>query len=52
MSMAEPAHSPFGGSVAARILRCPASVGLVEKVPAYVRKYQRMPSGAPRCMRR
>jgi hypothetical protein len=38
MSMAEPAHSPFGGSVAARILRCPASVGLVEKVPAYVRK--------------
>jgi hypothetical protein len=32
------AHSPFGGSVAARILRCPASVGLVEKVPAYLRK--------------
>jgi hypothetical protein len=38
MSMAEPAHSPFGGSVAARILRCPASVGMVEKVPAYLRK--------------
>ena len=28
----EPAHSPFGGSVAARVLRCPASVGLIEKV--------------------
>jgi hypothetical protein len=27
----EPAHSPFGGSVAARILGCPASVGLVAK---------------------
>ena len=34
----EPAHSPFGGSVAARVLRCPASVGLSEKVPAYLRK--------------
>ena len=34
----EPVHSPFGGSVAARVLRCPASVGLVEKVPAYLRK--------------
>jgi hypothetical protein len=34
----EPAHSRFGGSVAARILRCPASVGLVEKVPAYLHK--------------
>ena len=34
----EPAHSPFGGSVAARVLRCPASVGLIEKVPAYLRK--------------
>jgi hypothetical protein len=33
-----PAHSPFGGSVAARVLRCPASIGLVEKVPAYLRK--------------
>jgi len=31
-------HSPFGGSVAARVLRCPASVGLVQKVPAYLRK--------------
>jgi Protein of unknown function (DUF2800) len=31
-------HSPFGGSVAARILRCPASVDLVRKVPAYLRK--------------
>src|SRR5262249_2785260 len=34
----EPAHSPFGGSVATRVLRCPASVGLVEKVPAPLRK--------------
>ena len=31
-------HSPFGGSVAARVLRCPASVSLVEKVPAHLRK--------------
>jgi hypothetical protein len=31
-------HSLFGGSVAARVLRCPASVGLIEKVPAYLRK--------------
>jgi hypothetical protein len=34
----EPAHSPFGGSVATRVLRCPASVGLVEKVPAQLRR--------------
>src|SRR5215472_5640705 len=34
----KPAQSPFGGSVAARILRCPASMGLVERVPAYLRK--------------
>jgi hypothetical protein len=34
----EPIHSPFGGSVSARVLRCPASVGLVEKVPAHLRK--------------
>src|SRR5262245_140245 len=33
-----PAHSPFGGSVAARVLRCPASVGLVQRVPAYLRR--------------
>ena len=32
------AHSPFGGSVATRVLRCPASVSLVEKVPAHLRK--------------
>jgi hypothetical protein len=32
------AHSPFGGSVAGRILRCPASVGLVAKVPAHLRR--------------
>jgi hypothetical protein len=36
-----PAHSPFGGSVAARVLHCPASVGLVEKVPTYLRKTSR-----------
>ena len=34
----KPAHSPFGGSVAARILRCPASVGLVAKVPENLRR--------------
>jgi hypothetical protein len=34
----KPAHSRFGGSIAARVLRCPASVGFVEKVPAYLRK--------------
>src|SRR6516225_7723046 len=33
-----PAHSPFGGSVAARVLRCPRSVDLTQKVPAYLRK--------------
>ena len=37
MSIA-PAHSLFGGSVAARVLRCPASVKLVAKVPAHLRK--------------
>jgi hypothetical protein len=34
----ERVHSPFGGSVAARVLRCPASVDLIQKVPAYLRK--------------
>jgi Protein of unknown function (DUF2800) len=38
MNVAEPAHSRFGGSVAARVLRCPASVGLVEKVPENLRR--------------
>ena len=38
MNSFEPAHSPFGGSVATRVLRCPASVRLVEKVPAHLRK--------------
>jgi Protein of unknown function (DUF2800) len=38
LSRIEPAHSPFGGSVATRVLRCPASVGLVEKVPAHLRR--------------
>jgi len=33
-----PEHSPFGGSIAARVLRCPASVNLARKVPAYLRK--------------
>jgi hypothetical protein len=28
-----PAHSRFGGSGAARVLGCPASVGFIEKVP-------------------
>jgi hypothetical protein len=36
--LVKPAHSPLGGSVAARVLHCPASVGLVEKVPAYLRR--------------
>jgi hypothetical protein len=34
----EPTHSPFGGSVAGRIIRCPRSVELVQKVPANLRK--------------
>jgi hypothetical protein len=34
----EPAHSKFGGSVAARVVNCPRSVDLVRKVPAYLRK--------------
>jgi hypothetical protein len=34
----EPVHSPFGGSVAARVLRCPASVDLARKVPAYLHR--------------
>ena len=33
-----PAHSQFGGSVATRVLRCPASIDLIEKVPAHLRK--------------
>jgi hypothetical protein len=32
------AHSPFGGSAAARILGCPASVGLAAKVPEHLRR--------------
>jgi len=35
---AELAHSRFGGSGAARVLRCPASVGLARQVPTYLRK--------------
>jgi hypothetical protein len=36
--LAKPAHSPFGGSVAARVLRCRASVALVAKVPEHLRR--------------
>jgi hypothetical protein len=32
------AHSRFGGSVAARVIRCPASVTLTERVPAHLRR--------------
>ena len=31
-------HSEFGGSIAARVLRCPASVRLVAKTPARLRR--------------
>ena len=34
----EPVHSKFGASVAARVLRCSASVDLIQEVPAYLRK--------------
>jgi hypothetical protein len=34
----EPIHSKFGGSVAARVLHCPRSVDLTQKVPAYLHK--------------
>jgi uncharacterized protein DUF2800 len=33
-----PVHSRFGGSVAARVLHCPASVGFVAKVPEHLRR--------------
>jgi hypothetical protein len=36
--MSAPSHSEFGGSVAARVLRCPASVGLAAKTPAHLRR--------------
>jgi Protein of unknown function (DUF2800) len=35
---ATPPHSEFGGSVAARVLGCPASVGLVGRTPAALRR--------------
>ena len=38
MNALSPAHSPFGASVAARVLHCPASVPLVAKVPAHLRR--------------
>ena len=48
----EPAHSPFGGSVAARILRCPASVGLVaEGAGASAQIFEPTPSAARRSTR-
>ena len=47
-----PAHSRFGGSVATRVLRCRGSVRLSRRCPRICAKHQRMPSGAPRCMRR
>ena len=34
----EPVHSPFGGSVAARNLGCPANVKLIEQVPESLRR--------------
>jgi hypothetical protein len=37
-SLTNSEHSPFGGSVAARILGCPASAGLVQKVPEHLRR--------------
>jgi hypothetical protein len=37
MNALEPTHSPFGGSVAGRVLQCPGSVGLVARVPPYLR---------------
>jgi hypothetical protein len=36
--LAKPVHSRFGGSVAARVLHCPRSVTLIEKVPAHLRR--------------
>ena len=36
--MNAPLHSEFGGSIAARVLRCPASVGLAAKTPAQLRR--------------
>ena len=36
--LAKQAHSPFGGSIAARILHCPASVVYCEKVPSNLRR--------------
>jgi hypothetical protein len=36
--MSAPSHSEFGGSIAARVLRCPASVGLAAKTQAHLRR--------------
>ena len=36
--MSAPSHSEFGGSVAARVLHCPASVRLVAKTPGRLRR--------------
>ena len=42
MNAPQPAHSPFGGSVATRVLRCPASVGLVCEGAGDLRKRVRL----------
>jgi hypothetical protein len=38
MSLHAPSHSVFGGSVAARVLNCPASVKTAANVPAHLRR--------------
>src|SRR5262249_4841050 len=38
VELRQPVHSPFGGSTAMRLMHCPASVGLVQKVPANLRR--------------
>jgi hypothetical protein len=37
----KPAHSPFGGAVAARVLNCAKSVSPVEKVPVHLTRERR-----------
>jgi Protein of unknown function (DUF2800) len=34
----KPVHSPFGGSAAGRILRCPASASFIARVPEHLRR--------------
>ena len=53
MNLHMPAHSPFGGSVATRVLSCPASVKLVANVPEHLRKSSSAtPIAARRSIRR